>query len=68
MKTPLSKRWPVGLGIFLALFASAVVGHESHHFWVGALAYVGTVLVWALLLRYVGGLPWSRIVRSREPE
>ncbi|MFZ0088343.1 MAG: hypothetical protein WAL63_02465 [Solirubrobacteraceae bacterium] len=67
MRTPFSKRLPVATAIAIALFIVLVLGHGIS-FWEWMLIYCGLLVLFALVLRYIFGLPWSRIIRYREPK
>jgi hypothetical protein len=59
----LSKRWQIGLAIFVALGAAKVA---SHAFWVQAIVYITVLIAAAVVLRFAFNWPWSRILRHRE--
>lgn len=67
MRTPFSKRLPVATAIAIALFIVLVLG-RGISFWEWMLIYCGLLVLFALVLRYIFGLPWSRIIRYREPK
>ena len=65
VKTPLSKRWPAILLFGLSIL---VAGVSSSTFWVQAVVLIGMFLLSAVVLRFLLGWPWSRIMRYREPD
>ena len=61
----MEKRLPVVAGLAVALAAAAIVAGSV---WVRIVVLVAVIVVWDLMLRYLFGLPWSRITRCRETD
>lgn len=64
MKTPLSKRVPMIVANALSILVAILV---SDRIWIRMVVLSAMFLVSILILRYVLGLPWSRILMYREP-
>ena len=66
MRTPFVKRIPIVASLTIALVVAYVVA-DLVDGWVGLAALLVTAAVFAVILRYWFGLPWTRILRYREP-
>lgn len=64
-KTPLRKRWPVLVTIWLSIAAAAVFTPD-HDFWAFLLIYAGTTVLVALAFHFVFRQPWARLLMYRE--
>ncbi len=55
----LASRWPVLLALLIGL---AAAGFSSHTFLIRALVFIAVELAAAVILRFVAGWPWKRIL------
>lgn len=65
MRTPVFKRLPIVAGLLIGF---VVAGFIHAPVGVRILVFLGSMVAWELVLRLVFGVPWTRILRYREPE